>query len=389
MTTTHPALPVSTPVTASLVRGAVALEPGPAGLVPHRLPAWARDQYPDPQLLMAEAQPAGVRLVFRTRATTLALETRPTKVVYPGAPARADGVYDLLVDGRLVAQASVAGGDSLVVDLQTGQHELRPGPTGTALFRGLPGHDKTVELWLPWNERTELVALRTDAPVEPAPAGHRPVWLHHGSSISHGSNATSPTGTWPAVAARAAGVDLVNLGFAGSALLDPFVARVIRDTEADRISLKIGINLVNHDLMRRRALVPALHGFLDTIREGHPGTPLLVVSPLYCPIHETTPGPAALDPASLASGQPRFVATGDPGATESGALTLRLIRKELERAVAQRRAADPFLRYLDGTRLYGPEDHDELPLPDNLHPGPEAHARIGARFAQLAFAPSR
>ena len=31
-------------------------------------------------------------------------------------------------------------------------------------------------------------------------------------------------------AARRAGVDLVNLGLGGSALLDPFVARVIRDT---------------------------------------------------------------------------------------------------------------------------------------------------------------
>nr|WP_307723349.1 SGNH/GDSL hydrolase family protein [Corynebacterium variabile] len=47
------------------------------------------------------------------------------------------------------------------------------------------------------------------------------------SSVSHGSNAPHPTGTWPVIAAHAADVDLHNLGLGGSALLDPFVARTI------------------------------------------------------------------------------------------------------------------------------------------------------------------
>ena len=121
------------------------------------------------------------------------------------------------------------------------------------------------------------------------------MWLHHGSSISHGSDAASPTTTWPALAASLGGVELINLGLGGSALLDPFTARALRDTPADLISVKIGINLVNADLMRLRAFTPAVHGFLDTIREGHPTTPLLVVSPILCPIHEDTPGPSAPD----------------------------------------------------------------------------------------------
>jgi hypothetical protein len=32
---------------------------------------------------------------------------------------------------------------------------------------------------------------------------------------------------------------------------------------------------------------------LDTIREGHKTTPLLVAAPILCPIHEDTPGPSA------------------------------------------------------------------------------------------------
>ena len=63
-----------TPITPDLVRGALELEPTEHGVRPHRIPAWAREQG-DGQLAMAEAQPSGVRLVFRTRATVIELDT--------------------------------------------------------------------------------------------------------------------------------------------------------------------------------------------------------------------------------------------------------------------------------------------------------------------------
>ncbi|MBO3675739.1 GDSL-type esterase/lipase family protein [Streptomyces sp. NEAU-YJ-81] len=377
---------ITTPITADILRGALDLEHTAHGVLPHRLPAWARAQYTDGQLAMAEAQPSGVRLVFRTRATAVELDTLPTKRVYAGAPPRPDGVYDLLVDGRLAGQSSVTGGNTLAIDLATGTAESHPGPAGTLRFTDLPDGVKTVAIWLPHNETTELVALRTDAPIEPVPDQGRKVWLHHGSSISHGSDAASPTAIWPALAASLGGVELINLGLGGSALLDPFTARAMRDTPADLISVKIGINLVNADLMRLRAFTPAVHGFLDTIREGHPTTPLLVVSPILCPIHEDTPGPAAFDFSALSSGKLRFLATGDPAERAAGKLTLRVIREELSRIVKQRAADDPHLHYLDGRDLYGEADADELPLPDELHPDAATHRRIGERFAALAFA---
>ncbi|SDD50131.1 GDSL-type esterase/lipase family protein [Auraticoccus monumenti] len=382
--TTTPNL-TTVPLTEDLVRGALELERTDRGLLPHRLPAWARAQNTDPQLAMVESHPSGVRVALRTRATTFELDTLPTRREYPGTPPRPDGLYDLLVDGVLVEQAAVDGGDVLVTDLATGATEHRRGEPGTLRVTGLPARDKDVEIWLPHRETTALVALRTDAPVAPVPAD-RPVWLHHGSSISHGSDAASPSTTWPAVAAAAGGVELVNLGFGGSALLDPFTARTMRDTPADVISVKIGINLVNTDLMRVRAFAPAVHGFLDTIRDGHPDTPLLVVSPLLCPIHEDTPGPGALDPEALAEGRLRFVATGDPSDVATGRLTLRVIRAELARVVAQRAASDPHLHHLDGLELYGEADAVEHPLPDQLHPDAATHLLIGRRFAASVFA---
>lgn len=376
---------LTTPITPDLVVGALELETTARGLLPHRLPAAARARNTDPQLAMAESQPSGVRVVLRTRASVLELDTIPTKRAYVGVPPRPDGVYDVLVDGRLATQGSVAGGDLLTVDMTAGTFEHTAGEPGTLRLDDLGDDLKTVEIWLPHNETTELVALRSDAPVEPARRGTRPVWLHHGSSISHGSDAAGPTNTWPALAAARGDVDLVNLGFGGGAMLDPFTARAMRDTPADLLSVKIGINVVNADLMRLRAFGPAVHGFLDTLRDGHPTTPLLVVSPIWCPTHEETPGPLAPDLEAMREGRVRFVATGDPAETAAGRLTLGVVRTELARIVAQRAASDPHLHLVDGLELYGEADHAELPLPDGIHPDAATHRRIGERFATAAF----
>jgi hypothetical protein len=150
--------------------------------------------------------------------------------------------------------------------------------------------------------------------------------------------------------------------------------------------VKLGINVVNADLMRLRAFGPAVHGFLDTIRDRHRDTPLLVVSALHCPIHEDTPGPGAFDLDALAGGSVKFRATGDPGEVASGKLTLSVIREQLDRIVRERAREDPELHYLDGLRLYGPGDAEQHPLPDRLHPDPDTHRLIGERFAAIAFA---
>lgn len=376
---------ITTPIT-GLLHGAVELEHTAHGVLPHRLPAWARAQSDDPQLTMVEAQPSGVRLAFRTQATVIELQALRTRRMYAGMPPRPDGVYDLVVDGRLAAQASVDGGHVLTIDLAAGTATGDTGAPGVVRFADLPEGGKDIVLWLPHNEVTELLGLRSNAPLEPAAPDRRRRWVHHGSSISHGSDASSPTSIWPVVAASLGDVDLLNLGFGGSALLDPFVARTIGDQPADLISLKLGINLVNLDLMRLRAFVPAVHGFLDTIRDRHATTPLLLVSPILCPMHEDTPGPTMPDFAALANGQLRFVAAGDPADIARGRLSLQLIRDTLAGIVEQRCATDPNLHYLDGRVLYGQADFDRLPLPDGLHPDTATHRLIGERFARHAFA---
>ncbi|SDE12333.1 GDSL-type esterase/lipase family protein [Glycomyces harbinensis] len=365
---------------APLVRGVAELETTARGVRPHRLPGRARAQFPDPHLLMMERQPSGARLVMATAARALRLTAHSSRLGYRGAE-RPRGRVDLVVDGEPFASAELDGGDLVEVDFRTGASDFRPGPAHTVAFDGLPQGDKHLEIWLPHNEAMELIELQADEPVRPVEPGGR-LWVHHGSSISQGSNAASPTRIWPAVAARAGGVELRNLGLGGNALVDPFTARAIRDAPADLISVKLGINVVNGDVMRPRSFTPAVDGFLDTIRDGHPDTPLLLVSPIFCGIHEDAPGPGAVDPGTLGTGQVAFTASGDD---PSGRLTLRVIREALA-SLAARRKDDPNLHYLDGTRLYGEADAAERPLPDALHPDTDTHRLIGERFARYAFA---
>lgn len=373
-------------LTSELLRGAVALEPGARGLRARRLTDAALSHGADAQLRMAESQPAGVRLVFSTEATHIEIDVVPTRYHYTGLPPRPIGMYDLVIEGKVAARGSAADADKVSIDMRTGETRHSRADVQTIRFDGLKAGRKSVTLWLPHNESTELVALRADAPVTPklADPGER-TWLHYGSSISQGSNALEPTGTWAAVAALSAGVELTNLGFGGGAMLDGFVARTMRDTPADAISLKVGINIVNSDAMRLRAFTPAVHTFLDIIRDGHPDTPILVVSPLFCGIHEETPGPGAFDVAALAKGRVGFVATGDSAEVPAGRLNLRVIRAELEGIVAERAVTDPHLAYLDGLTLFGADDAQMHPLPDGLHLGPEAHRIVGERFAAAAF----
>jgi hypothetical protein len=354
------------------IRGAAWLEDG----LPHRLPAWVRPQLPDDFMAMVEAQPSGVRLRFRTAATTVRIDAVALRTAVDPQPPGDPQPYDVLVDGAVVPQPTGVAAEAGVIRMDPRDHSTteHPGPpTVVDLTLGGDGTvERDVEVWLPPGETTRLVALTTDARVSAPSAVDAPRWVHHGSSISHGAGAASALGAWPMVAARAAGLDLVNLGFSGNAVLDPFVARAIRDQPADVITLKLGINVVNHDAMRLRAFTPAVHGFLDTIREGHPTTPLVVVSPILCPLVETTPGPTSLDPADPTV----FRTTGVPS---PGALSLTVIRSALRSVVEAR--GDAALTYVDGLSLYGWPDWDDLPMPDLMHPDGEAHRLIGRRFA--------
>ncbi len=284
-------------------------------------------------------------------------------------------------DGDVVALVETPVGH--VINLGPASDELSfdAGQPTTVTFAGLAPQSKRIELWLPQASAMDLRALRVDdgATVEATAVGTVRRWVHHGSSINHCAGAVTPTWTWPAMVSRAVGLDHTNLGFAGQCMLDPFVARTIRELDTDIISMKVAANIITEDAMRERPPGPALHGFLDTIREGKPDTPILVVSPIFSPFGENHPGPLRLD----AEGHIQSVDVPDEHRRKC--LTMRKMRAAIEAVVTVRQGlGDENLYYLSGLELFGADDAGDLP--DHVHPNDAGNQRIAERFLRHAFA---
>jgi hypothetical protein len=330
--------------------GAVDVRDNGTYVRPFRLPVADLDLH-HPMLVFMAACASGVRLRFRTDSTTVALDVEHRfSPLFEVAPP----TYDLTIDNELVASVTTSSARDRVV------------------LEGLPAEDKVVELWLPVMPGIRLYGLEVDdgATAEAAP-DDRPRWITYGSSITHCGEAHGPARTWPATAARLLDVHLTSLGFAGQAHFDPLVARTIAALPADRITLKLGINVHNGATLRERTFAPFVHGFLEGVRAGHPTTPITVISPILSPSREDD----VTTERTLLDGTTQ---------TLQGELTLQQMRALLEEVVdVRRRRGDEHLDYLDGRELFGSDPSDVDLLPDGLHPDGDGYELIGRRFAAL------
>ena len=362
------------------------------GVRPVRLPVASWDRFPPAAEIMrtVASQASGVRLSVRTDAPSLTLAVRCTRVDFSddaGQPiegpvnavvATIDGLPVTRVRASVDQVEEVGPGGRVAV---VRRHRLSSVLTLDGLGEGV----KDVTIWLPQGMEVDLLGLQGGGSIVPAPASGRPVWLHHGSSISHCASPVDPLSSWPVVAAQAARHEVIYLGFSGQAMIDPFTADAIAATPADVISLSFGVNIVGARSMDERTFVPAVHGFLDAVRRGHPHTPIVLLSSILWPGSEDVPGPSRVDFAEDGSLSVRTCGNVDDIAT--GALTLATSRDHLQHVVRVRAAAGEPISYLDGRSLYGPDDVVNAPLPDGLHPDGPIYQRMGARFASMVFAP--
>ncbi|MEK3795163.1 SGNH/GDSL hydrolase family protein [Paenibacillus sp. FSL R7-0204] len=308
--------------------GAVSLEHRQEGIKPWRIPFRDYDLYP-PEGIGGKAEIcSGIRLRLASGSETLLLWFEPLAE---------DTSLDCVADGRLVQTLRLAAG------------------AAEARFTGLAPGVKELEIYLPQNTGMTLsgLAIDADAAAEPL-ADTRPRWVTYGSSITQCVAARSPSRTWPVIAAGEIGYHLTNLGFSGNCLMEPMIGRLIRDLPADLITLCVGVNIYGAASSSPRMFKPLLIGLLETIREKHAETPLVIISPIYGTERETEENPLGF--------------------------TLPLMRREIADTVELLRArGDRHLHYLDGLEWFGPAD-GEL-LTDGLHPGPEGYELLGSRFS--------
>lgn len=192
--------------------------------------------------------------------------------------------------------------------------------------------------------------------IEPAPA--QPRWLAYGDSIAEGWIASGPALAWPAIAGRDQGLDVVNLGYAGSARGEIVSAEHVAALDADVISITHGTNCWTRipysvDMMRSTT-----EAFVRIVRAGHPGVPIVLASPVVRPDAETTPN-------------------------KLGA-TLADLRAAMEEVGTRMAADDPLLTVLPGGDVLDP-----ALLADGVHPGDEGHHVLARAFGEAVAAAYR
>ena len=186
--------------------------------------------------------------------------------------------------------------------------------------------------------------------IEPAP--RRPRWLAYGDAITQGWLASAPSMAWPAVAGRQLGLDVCNLGYAGSARGETFSAAMLADHQAEAISIAYGVNCWSRIPHTPGLLAEGIRAFLAIVRSGQPATPVVVVTPIVRPDAEDTPN-------------------------RLGA-TLADLRLAMEEAVHECIAAGDTNLYLVG----GKTVMDPVELVDGVHPGDEGHKRLAAAVSR-------
>ena len=294
---------------------------------PWRIPFEKRALFAAPLADRAATQ-AGVRLAFHSNTGQL-------KGII--APHEAPQNIDLYVNGAYFGTSDFA------------DHT-------TFAFQNLPAGENLLELWLPQRGDFALRELELDDNATLAPyIDERPRWIAYGSSITHCGEAASPSFTWPGVVARGRNLNLTCLGYGGQCHLDPLMACVIRDREADYISIKAGINIYGNGSLNARTFGPNLIGFVQIVREKHPTTPIALVSAIYSFDRETTQNAVGW--------------------------TLQDYRDAVREAVQTLQdSGDENIVYIDGLELYN-ANLGHL-MPDKLHPNAEGYKALGQNFLQ-------
>jgi len=284
----------------------------------------------------AAAVMAGVRLELTGTATAARLSVTTHPAPGPVAPSMTPAFSVWLGDQRH-GQVEITAGTQAV------EVPLPPRPA-----------DTPVTVYLPDSVPVTIEAMQAIGGTLTTPPGG-PRWLAYGDSITQGWSATDPGLTWPALAGRHLGLDVINLGFAGSARGELPAAAQLAETAAEVITLAWGTNCWSSIPMDAPYIEQAMRLFLTTVRQGHPDVPIIVISPIVRPAAEHTGN--------------RF------------GTTLTDLRNGIERATEQFAAAgDDQLTLVPGRDLVRDDE-----LVDGIHPGDAGHRSFaGALIPILA-----
>jgi len=283
----------------------------------------------------ASIVPVGVRIELTgdAEAVDIAYHTSTGNLGYRGDGA---GItFSVWRAGHQIAEEEAVLGDGMI-----------------RLPLGSAAPDKPAIIYLPEGMQPVIQSI-TPVTGGIAPAPPQPRWIAYGDSITQGWIASGPSSAWTAIAARKAGLDLVNLGYAGAARGEIVSAEQIAALPADIITISQGANSWTRVPHTVGMVAEDMRAFLYLVRVGHPTAPIVVISPFVRPDAENVPN-------------------------KLGA-TLADIRAAIETVAREQiNGGDPLLTLIPGADVIT-ADH----LDDGIHPGDEGHKRIAAAVVKV------
>lgn len=285
-----------------------------------RLPLRLKDQFRTPVWNLAQ-QPSGGRIRFRTDSTTLGLIAgNPSFSNMHHMPSVGENGFDLYIDNGYASSAWPDAAGNITKQWRLGRERKM----------------RDITLYLPLYKAVTIQELNLDpdARIEPAtPYHHSRAVVYYGSSITQGGCASNPGGSCQAILERKLDADFVNLGFSGSGLGDPEVARAICELDPACVVLDFWGNPSPDQY------AAALPVFVDILRQKSSRLPILVTGPFYFP--------------SEAS---------DPAVAQAQSAKRRTTREFVEK---RRKAGDRSITYVDGFKML---NHDQTAgLVDGVH----------------------
>ena len=226
-----------------------------------RLPARAEGLVREPVWNLSRHS-AGMSVQFETDATTIRARYRllSGNLAMPHMPATGVSGLDLYgLDGERWRWAAV----------------FKPGSQDNEgdIVSGLDEGRRRWRVYLPLYNGVESLEIGV-----PEGAGFSPVWprtekpiVFYGTSILHGACASRPGMAWPSITGRKLARPTINLGFSGNGRMEPEVATLLAEIDAAAFVIDCLPNM-NADMVRERA-----GGLVETLREAHPDTPIVLV----------------------------------------------------------------------------------------------------------------
>lgn len=227
-----------------------------------RLPARLKDTFREAVWNLAQCT-AGGRIRFRTDSQHISIRAKVSDNVVMNHITRiGQSGFDCYVDGYFMGSVSPDDHGVISADWTVA--------ADTKL--------RSIELSMPLYKAVTIESVGIDdgaAITDPTPYRVAKPVVYYGTSITQGGCASTPGTTYQSFVSRWLDADFVNLGFSGNGFGEPELAAVVSEIDASCFVMDFWANVGAAEYGER------LPGFVGPIRENHPDTPIIVISPFF------------------------------------------------------------------------------------------------------------